>query len=513
MVDEPGITPDERLRQEEPPVSDEDTTPRPALSLEDKLRQEEPPISADDTSPSKRIALAEQLQQDEPPVSDEDTTPRPALSLEDKLRQEEPPVGLDDTSPSSFTQAGLAIRTGSSQRALGIVMLVGAALLTLIATVIWLDSGDDTGSAALSGAAVSEPQEEQPAAADVPEDKSPPAQSAPAEDTTAPQPETVTVALAAPLILPTAAADEIASALLVPVQDEGQTRAIQRENEPFTIRSNAARAGVVKYTVQKGDTLESIAEQFGLHDFYTIVWSNPANKINPLRPGVEITIAPGDGVYYEVTENVSIAAVAELYGVDPYAIIDSESNNLFGSTPDTLLVEGMGGVFVPGGEAERVMILQANTSGGTGYAAAGGVSGSYSLWGCTANVGGGSLPVSRPLDSYTWMQGFSIGGHTGVDLSPTTGIGTPVKAAGAGTVVYAGWNSGGYGNVVVIAHGPVFSLYAHLDSYSVRCGTNVSAGQVIGAAGNTGNSSGPHLHFEVRDADFNLRNPQDYVSF
>jgi LysM repeat protein len=317
MVDEPGITPDERLRQEEPPVSDEDTTPRPALSLEDKLRQEEPPISADDTSPSKRIALDEQLRQDEPPVSDEDTTPRPALSLEDKLRQEEPPISADDTSPSSFTQAGLAIRTGSSQRALGIVMLLGAALLTLIAAVIWLDSGDDTGSAALSGAAVSDPQEGQPAAAGAPEAEAPPAQSAPAEDTTASQPETVTVALAAPLILPTAAADEIASALLVPVQDEGQTRAIQRENEPFTIRSNAARAGVVKYTVQKGDTLESIAEKFSLRDFYTIVWSNPANKINPLRPGVEINIAPGDGVYYEVTENIPIAAIAELYGVDP----------------------------------------------------------------------------------------------------------------------------------------------------------------------------------------------------
>ena len=78
---------------------------------------------------------------------------------------------------------------------------------------------------------------------------------------------------------------------------------------------------------------------------------------------------------------------------------------------------------------------------------------------------------------------------------------------------YAGWSNYGYGNVVVIAHGPAFTIYGHLDSYSVRCGQTVSAGTTIGGVGNTGNSSGPHLHFEVRDANFNPRNPQDYVSF
>jgi murein DD-endopeptidase MepM/ murein hydrolase activator NlpD len=111
------------------------------------------------------------------------------------------------------------------------------------------------------------------------------------------------------------------------------------------------------------------------------------------------------------------------------------------------------------------------------------------------------------------MQGFSLGGHEGVDLSPTMGIGEPVHAAGAGTVAYAGWNNYGYGYVVVIGHGAYFSLYGHLNTYSVRCGQSVSAGQVIGAVGNTGNSSGPHLHFEVRDADWNARNPQDFVGF
>jgi murein DD-endopeptidase MepM/ murein hydrolase activator NlpD len=214
-------------------------------------------------------------------------------------------------------------------------------------------------------------------------------------------------------------------------------------------------------------------------------------------------------VYYEVTDNISIADLATTYGVDPYNIIDSEYNNLFGSTPDTLLVKGMW-VVVPGGQGERVNLLPPNPNttavGGTGV-----ITGTYILWGCTANVGSGTLPYTRPLDAYTWMRGFTLGGHEGVDLAAP--IGTPVHAAGGGTVVFAGWNSYGYGNVVVIAHGPVFTIYGHLSAYRVSCGQSVSAGNIIGAVGNTGNSSGPHLHFEMRDANWNPVNPTNYMGF
>jgi murein DD-endopeptidase MepM/ murein hydrolase activator NlpD len=79
--------------------------------------------------------------------------------------------------------------------------------------------------------------------------------------------------------------------------------------------------------------------------------------------------------------------------------------------------------------------------------------------------------------------------------------GTPVVAATAGTVVAVNGNAGAsYGNYVAIEHsGGVYTLYAHLSSTSVSVGQSVTAGQTIGAVGSTGNSSGPHLHFEVRN--------------
>ena len=86
--------------------------------------------------------------------------------------------------------------------------------------------------------------------------------------------------------------------------------------------------------------------------------------------------------------------------------------------------------------------------------------------------------------------------HAGVDFS--AGTGTPILAAGNGTVVYAGWK-GGYGNAVVIDHGGALAtLYAHQSRIAVANGQAVKRGQVIGYVGSTGFSTGPHLHFEVR---------------
>ncbi|NDJ77090.1 MAG: peptidoglycan DD-metalloendopeptidase family protein, partial [Chloroflexi bacterium] len=314
-----------------------------------------------------------------------------------------------------------------------------------------------------------------------------------------------------PTPVPTPVTDAIEAALLRPVAVAASDGVVQRANEPFTRRA-ATRSNVVQYTVQDGDSLESIATQFGLSDIYSIIWANPLNKVNPLRPGVVLNIMPEDGVYLEMTETKPIADIAAEYGVDPYTIIDSEYNNLFGSQPDTLLTDGMA-VVIPGGETERMILLPPNpggSSGGGGGDGSGVVSGPYSLWGCSATISGGTMPYSRPLEYYTWMRGFSTY-HTGVDIAANAG--TPVYAAGAGTVVYAGYKAGGYGNVVVIAHGSTFSLYAHMLRPGVSCNQSVSQGQVIGTVGSTGNSSGNHLHFEVRDANFNPVNPEGYMGF
>ncbi|MFI8392539.1 M23 family metallopeptidase [Streptomyces sp. NPDC085540] len=113
----------------------------------------------------------------------------------------------------------------------------------------------------------------------------------------------------------------------------------------------------------------------------------------------------------------------------------------------------------------------------------------------------------KPLEKYTLSATFGKGGnmwshkHSGQDFAVP--VGTPVKAAASGTVVKAGPNGGGdgpaYGNAIVIKHANnTYSQYAHLSKIQVKIGQKVNASQRIALSGNTGNSSGPHLHFEIR---------------
>jgi len=98
--------------------------------------------------------------------------------------------------------------------------------------------------------------------------------------------------------------------------------------------------------------------------------------------------------------------------------------------------------------------------------------------------------------------------HTGLDIANSKG--TPIKAAAAGTVSYASWK-GSYGNLIVIDHGGgIQTYYGHLSSIGVSVGQSVGQGQVIAAMGSTGNSTGPHLHFEIRTGGVAL-NPQNYL--
>lgn len=108
-------------------------------------------------------------------------------------------------------------------------------------------------------------------------------------------------------------------------------------------------------------------------------------------------------------------------------------------------------------------------------------------------------PVEGSYISTQWHAGggmWSSGSHTGIDFH--AGLGTSVHAVGAGTVVEAGWG-GAYGNNVVIKHlDGTYTQYGHLGSLDVSVGETVTPGQQIGLSGSSGNSSGPHLHFEAR---------------
>jgi murein DD-endopeptidase MepM/ murein hydrolase activator NlpD len=320
--------------------------------------------------------------------------------------------------------------------------------------------------------------------------------------------------------LPTLAPDEMLSLLLTPIAPQSfgstadQLEIVGSLYNPFTIIPDRPRSEVIQYEVQSGDTIFRIAERFGLEP-ESIAWANERSIIGGLRPGRVINILPVNGAYYIVNEEESIASIAQRFRVEPFAIIDSEFNDFFGAAPDTLLPVGTR-VVIPGGTAETIVwsppverVGGDSTRGGAGgrISFAQGDPGSC---GFVDNPGGGAAWV-RPLavGSYQWTRGFTSL-HPGVDLAGA--VGTPIYAANSGTVIFAGWNSYGYGYLVVLAHGAYTTVYGHLSAINVGCGQFVNAGQQVGAMGASGNASGPHLHFEIRYNDI-PQNPTTAIAF
>jgi murein DD-endopeptidase MepM/ murein hydrolase activator NlpD len=121
----------------------------------------------------------------------------------------------------------------------------------------------------------------------------------------------------------------------------------------------------------------------------------------------------------------------------------------------------------------------------------------------SGSVGSGISPLIQGTGTFVWpvtyrriTQGYWYG-HQAIDIGVPEG--SPVVASDTGTVTWAGWNIYGYGNLIVINHGNGYeTYYAHLSGISVVPGQIVYQGNYIGASGNTGRSSGPHLHFEIR---------------
>src|SRR5437763_16880361 len=114
----------------------------------------------------------------------------------------------------------------------------------------------------------------------------------------------------------------------------------------------------------------------------------------------------------------------------------------------------------------------------------------------------GAVRFLRPVngaigEGFGYPPGHGGARHDGVDFPEP--MGTPIGAAGVGTVISAGWNSGGYGNLVIVQHRLGYQTwYAHQSRFAVHVGSRVAGGVVIGYVGSTGHSTGPHLHFQVR---------------
>jgi len=246
----------------------------------------------------------------------------------------------------------------------------------------------------------------------------------------------------------------------------------------------ASRASIITYTVQPGDNVEIIAQRFGVLPS-TIVWSNSEVEDNPdlLRVGQELAILPVDGILYTVKANDTLSGIAERFKVKTEDIVRSPLNNLSGGTN---LVPGMQ-IVIPGGVkpfVARVVQPQAASRPAPGRRYVGPAPGFFAS-------GAFAWPTRGYISQYFRTY------HRGLDIA--NAIGTPIAASDGGYVTYAGWSNIGYGYMVQLDHGNGFStLYAHLSQWYVSPGQSVARGQIIGAMGSTGNSTGPHLHFEIR---------------
>lgn len=159
---------------------------------------------------------------------------------------------------------------------------------------------------------------------------------------------------------------------------------------------------------------------------------------------------------------------------------------------------------------EPAKVLKVAKNGTTKYSTTGSVNTATTTASGTPNIGVSLIrPITGTISSrFGVRSSIRSSSHTGLDIAASTG--TPIAAAASGTVTFSGYK-GSYGNMLVISHGNgVQTYYAHCSKLYVSAGTRVSQGQTIAAVGSTGNSTGPHLHLEVR-VNGVAYNPQNYV--
>lgn len=245
------------------------------------------------------------------------------------------------------------------------------------------------------------------------------------------------------------------------------------------LKDNQAPSDLISvYTVHSGDTIETVAKMYNV-SANTIRWANDLKKGAIIKPGDNLVILPITGIQLTVKKGDTIKGLAKKYGgnfeeIVAYNDLDPAKGLTIGDT-----------IIIPDGEESTI------------------VSSTKPVPKLPAKYNGPSYAgyYLRPVTNYRRTQGLHGYYHNAVDLAAS--LGTSVYAAADGRVIIAktgGWNSG-YGNYIVISHpNGTQTLYGHLSNLNVAVGQNVNKGDTIGGIGNTGKSTGPHLHFEVRGA-------------
>jgi len=282
---------------------------------------------------------------------------------------------------------------------------------------------------------------------------------------------------------------EIESAAIPAPDDEGAPavylpfvalQPLLTNTEPADIGVSNPMVDSFVYEVKPGDTLSGLAMEFG-RDVKTMacVRTEDRASVKMLHPGQHIIIPALSDLCHTVKSGETLQKIAAWYGVTPETLIAVPENHLTGNGSihqgQTILIPHARSRY----QSPAAENLPRPQRDGWRY-------------------GDGEFVWPLPRGSFWISQRFKHGKHMAVDLAAAAG--TPVYAADTGRVVKAGWSDIGYGYRIIIDHGIDYvTLYAHLSEYFVQPGDIVQKGEIIGRVGSTGNSTGPHLHFEVRD--------------
>ncbi len=253
------------------------------------------------------------------------------------------------------------------------------------------------------------------------------------------------------------------------------------------------RTQIETHIVQQGETVGTIAQMYGI-SIDTLLASNRI-RLSLIHPGDKLRILPTNGIAYIVKRGDTLKKIATTYKSDPQRILDM--NGLSNAAALAIGDE----IILPDGKIPpppRQIII--SRAGSSSIPAAPARKGDRFVWPTAA----------RRITQYygAWEWGTR---HTGVDIAGP--VGTPIYAADDGVVISSGWNTGGYGNMIIVDHGSGwFTRYGHSSKLLVHAGDTVVKGQPISLMGSTGRSTGPHLHFEIMTRDVHHRiNPLGYI--